>query len=269
MKKIRYIVYLALLVTIFCSRPVQASSLSFPPLVVDGKVSASVLKKGDCLNYSFTVRNVDIKSAALSFGQCMRVTWASEGGQTIDEDMPYHGYGTYNGKLLIQDGMQAGKWKIAQISFFLDKDDIGDYRPGYSGDKYSEDERLVSIDFSFSEFTVQGTTVDRKAPTVKKKSMGLTGRSIKKKKKVRFYVKVSDKSPVRYVICAWKNTKTKKTVYYNMKYNKRKQRYECTISDKGLEKRGDYRLALVQACDRYGNRTTVKGGLAGFKISRK
>lgn len=54
-----------------------------------------------------------------------------------------------------------------------------------------------------------------------------------------------------------------------MKYSRRKQRYECTISDKGLEKRGDYRLALVQACDRYGNRTTVKGGLSGFKIARK
>ena len=104
----------------------------------------------------------------------------------------------------------------------------------------------------------QGTKADGKAPVVRKKSIALTKKTVKKKGKAKLYVKASDKSPMRYVACVWKNTATKELLYGDMIYNRKKSRYEYTLSASEFGKKGKLRLICVEACDKYGNKTTLK-----------
>ena len=82
--------------------------------------------------------------------------------------------------------------------------------------------------------------------------------AVKKKGKAKLYVKASDKSPMRYVACVWKNTATKELLYGDMIYNRKKSRYEYTLSASEFGKKGKLRLICVEACDKYGNKTTLK-----------
>ena len=65
--------------------------------------------------------------------------------------------------------MEEGKWRISKIQFLSGKV-YGDIIPkevvSVSQEAGSAD---IQDDLSFSEFTVQGTKADRKAPSVQKK----------------------------------------------------------------------------------------------------
>ncbi len=165
--------------------------------------------------------------------------------------------------------MEEGKWRISKIQFLSGKV-YGDIIPkevvSVSQEAGSAD---IQDDLSFSEFTVQGTKADRKAPSVQKKGMGLTKKVITKKGKTKFYVKASDKSPMRYVVCGWRNNATKEVKYGRMIYNKKEARYEYTLSGNELGKKGKLRLIRVEACDRYGNKTILNKNLPKFMLSRK
>ena len=243
--------------------------------IQDGKISAAQLQKGDTLQYSFSVKNTQITSPV--FGSTVvRITWSSEGGQTIIQDIEKLSKdNTFHGELKIEEGMQPGKWKIDNILFpnprpyvkvtslMQEWDGIKVLGPGGS---------LTSVvdDLSFSEFTVQGTKADGKAPVVRKKSVTLAKKAVKKKEKTKLYVKASDKSPMRYVSCVWRNTATKELLYGDMNYNRKKGRYEYTLSASKIGKKGKLRLICVEACDKYGNKTTLKNRkLPRLIISRK
>jgi len=171
--------------------------------------------------------------------------------------------------------MQPGKWKIDNILF----PDPYSYAKATSllqewdGIKVlGQGGTFTSVvdDLSFSEFTVQGTKADRKAPVVRKKSIALTKKAVKKKRKAKLYVKASDKSPMRYVACVWKNTATRELLYGDMVYNRKKGRYEYTLSASEIGKKGKLRLICVEACDKYGNKTTLKNKkLPKLIINRK
>jgi len=258
--------------------PVNASGVSeqewsemFDEPIFDGCISAVQLRKGEILKYSFRVQTKHLKmtlySAREEIDRTMRVIWRSENGQTLVEDFDGD-KSVYNGELEISEGMEEGKWRISKIQFLSGKV-YGDMIPkevvSVSQEAGSAD---IQDDLSFSEFIVQGTKADRKAPSVRKKSMGLTKKVVKKKGKTKFYVKVSDKSPMRYVICGWRNSATKEVKYGKMVYNKKKARYESTLLGIDVGKRGKLRLIRVEACDRYGNKTVLKKNLPKLILSR-
>ena len=43
-----------------------------------------------------------------------------------------------------------------------------------------------------------------------------------------------------------------------MNHNRKKGRYEYTLSASKIGKKGKLRLICVEACDKYGNKTTLK-----------
>lgn len=243
--------------------------------ILGGEISVAQLQKGDTLQYSFSVKNTQIKSPV--FGSTVvRVTWSSEGNQTIIQDIEKSSKDSiFRGNLKIEEGMQPGKWKIDHILF-------PNPRPYVKVTSLMQKWRGIKVlgqgvsftnvvdDLSFSEFTVQGTKTDRKAPAVRKRSIVLTKKTVKKKEKAKLSVKASDKSPMRYVACAWKNTATKEMVYRDLKYNKKKGRYECTLSGAEVGEKGKLRLVCVEACDKYGNKTSLKNKkLPKLILSRK
>ena len=228
-----------------------------------GKISAAQLQKGDTLQYSFSVKNTQITSPV--FGSTVvRITWSSEGGQTIIQDIEKLSKdNTFHGELKIEEGMQPGKWKIDNILFPNPRPyvKVTSLMQEWDGIKVlGQGGSLTSVvdDLSFSEFTVQGTKADGKAPVVRKKSVTLAKKAVKKKEKTKLYVKASDKSPMRYVSCVWRNTATKELLYGDMNYNRKKGRYEYTLSASKIGKKGKLRLICVEACDKYGNKTTLK-----------
>ncbi len=221
------------------------------------------LQKGDTLQYSFLVKNTHIKSMALG-SEVARVTWGSEGDQKIVQDIERSSEDNiFHGELKIEEGMQPGKWKIDHILFpdSYSYAKVTSLMQEWDGIKVlGQGGTLTSVvdDLSFSEFTVQGTKADGKAPVVRKKSIALTKKTVKKKGKAKLYVKASDKSPMRYVACVWKNTATKELLYGDMIYNRKKSRYEYTLSASEFGKKGKLRLICVEARDKYGNKTTLK-----------
>jgi hypothetical protein len=243
--------------------------------IQDGKISAAQLQKGDTLQYSFSVKNTQITSPV--FGSTVvRITWSSEGGQTIIQDIEKLSKdNTFHGELKIEEGMQPGKWKIDNILFPNPRPyvKVTSLMQEWDGIKVlGQGGSLTSVvdDLSFSEFTVQGTKADGKAPVVRKKSVTLAKKAVKKKEKTKLYVKASDKSPMRYVSCVWRNTATKELLYGDMNYNRKKGRYEYTLSASKIGKKGKLRLICVEACDKYGNKTTLKNRkLPRLIISRK
>ena len=264
MKRLKRLSGAVLLSTVLLALPVQASGnagQTDEEPIVGGTVSAAQVQKGETLKYGFSVQNKrQIQSLIFSISKTVCVIWTSEGGQTIAQNLPYHWSERVNGELEITDGMEEGKWKILSI-VFIDPhypDKVMARRMGLTVSENDENGQHVKDDFSFSEFTVQGTKADRKAPAVKKKSIGLTGNTVKKKGKTKFYLKARDKSPMRYVICGWRNTATKDITYREMNYNKKKGRYEYAVSTSDFGKKGNLRLVRVEACDRYGNKTLMK-----------
>lgn len=240
-----------------------------------GKISAAQLQKGDTLQYSFSVKNTHIKSMALG-SEVARVTWSSEGGQKIVQDIERSSEDNiFHGELKIEEGMQPGNWKIDHILFPdpYSYAKVTSLMQEWDGIKVlGQGGTLTSVvdDLSFSEFTVQGTKADGKAPVVRKKSIALTKKVVKKKGKAKLYVKASDKSPMRYVACVWKNTATSELLYGDMNHNRKKGRYEYTLSASKIGKKGKLRLICVEACDKYGNKTTLKNRkLPRLIISRK
>ncbi len=163
-----------------------------------GKISAAQLQKGDTLQYSFSVKNTHIKSMALG-SEVARVTWGSEGDQKIVQDIERSSEDNiFHGELKIEEGMQPGKWKIDHILFpdSYSYAKVTSLMQEWDGIKVlGQGGTLTSVvdDLSFSEFTVQGTKADGKAPVVRKKSIALTGKAVKKKGKAKLYVKASDK----------------------------------------------------------------------------
>ena len=264
LKRLKRLAAAVLLGTVLLALPVQASGnagQTDEEPIVGGTVSAAQVQKGDTLKYGFSVINTQIQSGLFIDAETIRVTWTSEGGQTIAQNMKYRPGERVNGELEITDGMEEGKWKIlsiALVSPHLVKSEVSWMQFALTISENDENGQNVKDDFSFSEFTVQGTKADRKAPVVKKKSIGLTGNTVKKKGKTKFYLKARDKSPMRYVICGWRNTATKDITYREMNYNKKKERYEYTISAPDFGKKGNLRLVRVEACDRYGNKTLMK-----------
>lgn len=240
--------------------------------IFDGYISATQLRKGEVLRYSFRVQTKHLKMTLYSelegLDKTMRVIWMSENGQTLVEDFDGD-KSLYNGELEISEGMEEGKWRISKIQFLSGKV-YGDMIPkevvSVSQEAGSAD---IQDDLSFSEFTVQGTKADRKAPSIRKKSMGLTKKVVKKKGKTKFYVKANDKSPMRYVVCGWRNSATKEVKYGEMTYNKKKTRYEYTVFGIDVGKKGKLRLIRVEACDRYGNKTVLKKNFPKIILSRK
>ena len=262
-KRLKRLSGAVLLSTVLLALPVQASGnagQTDEEPIVGGTVSAAQVRKGDILKYGFSVKNTQIKSGLFGVAKTVCVTWTSEGDQTIEQNLPYHWEERVNGELEITDGMEEGKWKILSIVLIdpYAPDKLSARQYGLTVSENGEYGQYVKDDFSFSEFTVQGTKADRKAPVVKKKSMGLTGNTVKKKGKTKLYLKARDKSPMRYVICGWRNTVTKDITYREMNYNKKKGRYEYAISASDFGKKGNLRLVRVEACDRYGNKTLMK-----------
>ena len=262
-KRLKRLAGAVLLGTVLFVLPVQASGnagQTDEEPIVGGMVSAAQVQKGETLKYGFSVINTQINSPHFGYSETVCVIWMSEGGQTIEQNLPYHWRERVNGELEITDGMEEGKWKILSIVFIApdDPDKLRARQMGLTVSENDENGQHVKDDFSFSEFTVQGTKADRKAPVVKKKSIGLTGNTVKKKGKTKLYLKARDKSPMRYVICGWRNTVTKDITYREMNYNKKKGRYEYAISASDFGKKGNLRLIRVEACDRYGNKTLMK-----------
>ena len=262
-KRLKRLAAAVLLGTVLLALPVQASGnagqIDEEP-IVGGTVSAAQVRKGDTLKYGFLVKHtLQLDSPYYSHSETVCVIWMSEGGQTIEQNLPYRQGERVSGELEITDGMEEGKWKILSIVLIM-PDASDKLRGRKTGQTVSENGvgPYGKDDFSFSEFTVQGTKADRKAPVVKKKSMGLTGNTVKKKGKTKLYLKARDKSPMRYVICGWRNTATKDITYREMDYNKKKGRYEYAISASDFGKKGNLRLVRVEACDRYGNKTLMK-----------
>ena len=276
MKRLKRLAGAVLLGAVLLALPVQASGnagQTDEEPIVGGTISAAQVRKGDTLKYGFSVKNgqLQLKSSLLGDAKTICVTWTSEGGQTIAQNLPYHWMERVNGELEITDGMEEGKWKILSIVLIdpYAPDKLSARQYGLTVSENGEYGQYVKDDFSFSEFTVQGTKADRKAPVVKKKSMGLTGNAVKKKGKTKFYLKARDKSPMRYVICGWRNTATKDITYREMNYNKKKGRYEYAISASDFGKKGNLRLVRVEVCDRYGNKTIMKQKkLPKFTVTR-
>lgn len=274
MKRLKRLSGAVLLSTVLLALPVQASGnagQTDEEPIVGGMVSAAQVRKGDTLKYGFSVINTQINSPHFGHSETVCVIWMSEGGQTIAQNLPYHWGERVNGELEVTDGMEEGKWKILSIVLIdpYAPDKLSARQYGLTVSENDENGQNVKDDLSFSEFTVQGTKADRKAPAVKKKSMGLTGNTVKKKGKTKFYLKARDKSPMRYVICGWRNTATKDITYREMNYNKKKGRYEYAISASDFGKKGNLRLIRVEACDRYGNKTIMKQKkLPKFTVTR-
>ena len=120
-----------------------------------------------------------------------RVTWGSEGDQKIVQDIERSSEDNiFHGELKIEEGMQPGKWKIDHILFpdSYSYAKVTSLMQEWDGIKVlGQGETLTSVvdDLSFSEFTVQGTKADGKAPVVRKKSIALTGKAVKKKGKAK------------------------------------------------------------------------------------
>lgn len=240
MEKIKNIIQGVILCMMVLLLPVNASGVSeqeqlemLDEPIFDGCISAVQLRQGEILRYSFRVQTKHLKMNLFALHEehdrTMRVIWSSENGQTLVEDFVDGNKNVYNGELEISDGMEAGKWRISRIEFLSGKV-YGDIIPKEVVSVSQEvGSATIQDDLSFSEFIVQGTKADRKAPSVRKKSMGLTKKVIKKKGKTKFYVKASDKSPMRYVVCGWRNNATKEVKYGRMIYNKKEARYEYTL----------------------------------------
>lgn len=265
MKKGRRMISAIIAAAMLFSLPVQAAGSATADdqePIIGGKISSAQVQKGDILRYSFSVSNakLQVQNPLFRTANIMRITWTSSSGQTIVQDL--NNAARIEGTLEILDGMQPGKWSISSICF------LEPYKEHYGDTKGSEGltvsatgDNLIVIkdDFSFSEFTVSGTTADTQAPVLRKKSFGLTKEKLGKKGKTVFYLKAGDKSPMRYVYCGWRNTATKETTYADMTYNASKKRYEYKLSAADFDGKGRLRLVRVAACDRYGNKTNLKG----------
>lgn len=198
MKKMKVFLAALLLGCIVSTIPVKASATLGEP-ISNGRISAGQVQKGDTLHYQFTVRNTQVLSPLFSTAKIMRIVWTSEGKQTIVQDIKNRGNGrSYSEELKIEEGMEPGKWKISSILFLDPQKKIPDISEEKGSLRISEQTKDVVADLSFSEFMVKGTKADRKAPTVRTKSMGLTKKRLKNNGKVKFFLKASDKSSLRY-----------------------------------------------------------------------
>ncbi len=247
--------------------PVQAEEPRIPDLIKNGTISSKQVQKGNSLEYKFEIQNIGIKCVLFGSAKTLRMVWVSENGQSIEEDIPYHGTGSYQGTISITDGMTPGTWKLSELKFLSET---------YHGKLPFRAEELVlteaegeHVNYQFATFTVQGTTADKKAPTVKVKTIGVTKKVLKKNGKAKFYLKANDTSSLRYVVCTWRDTKTKQDVYGNMKYSKKRARYEYQISGTDFEKGTKLKLKKIEACDKYGNVTKVTKKCPKIIIEKK
>lgn len=233
-------------------------------VVSEGKISAEQVKAGDVLKYQFRITETDLRSYRdFEDGVSeIAVTWQSEKQQKIEQVLAWKNKAasaTFSGKIKIAKGMQKGKWRIARIELrsFGDDDDyeaLNLYNSSLS-------QAASAVDLTFSEFVVNGTgKADKAAPKVNLKSMSLSKNHAKSGQKVKFSVKVSDKSAIKYVKCTWQSKKKGvgllHTEDYMLKYNKKKGCYQITLSG---DKKGYYaELAAIEVCDIYGNTSIYK-----------
>lgn len=280
MKKIlKVFLFSCLCVTLLCAQVSAAEPGNKNPYdnpkdfasVSEGRVSAETVKQGETLRFSFKLTDRDIKSYQ-EFEEGVfrvRVVWKSEKKQELIKEFHWKASGIYNGKLKVSKGMQPGLWRISRIELYSygDDDDFS-VLTLYNNRLFS---KSSAIDLSFSEFTVQGShKADRKAPTLDKKSLSVTKKYVNAGAKVKFRVRVKDKSSIKYVKCVWQEKQKKvgllHTDDYKMKYNKKKKCYECTLT--GSRGKDKYqKLAAIEVCDIYGNKAVYKSSGKAYKTA--
>lgn len=250
-------------------------------------VNGGNFKPGDTLKYSLTITDIDMEAR---FGcedpyPVIKITWQGEQGQelkryfawpnavwnsNIDLENTICTQMKIKDSIKITKGMQPGKWKVARIELIKEWEGINfeddDSLYIYPGDKPA-DENHMYMDLSAFEIHVSGSVTDSEPPTINKKSLRLQKSKLKRGEKTVFQVKVTDKSPIRYVICTWNYTLNKKKpednwdTDYRMIYKKKKKVYECYLS--AGEKNSVEKLISITVCDIFGNKTYYVGKKSG------
>ena len=193
---------------------------------------------------------------------------------------------TIEDSIPVEDGMQAGEWKLSHIYIINDDGyDNVEMLEIYDG---TEEEQVMYgyytsyyTDLSFGDFTVVGVnkTADNKAPTIKLNSLKLSKRYVKKNKKtqkVTFNVKVKDASTIEEVKCSWYiynyENYFKRGCYtgdeHMMKYDAKTKSYKYTlkINTKDVRKK---ELCGIYVKDIYGNEKYYEADYDGYLPDRE
>lgn len=263
-------------------------------LVLGGAVSKNTAGPGDVITYQFRLNDSAIAPYAgyedgADIGT-VEVVWKSgskkqEIKQKVSElKAETVGERIFGGEISIYKGMEKGAWRISKIRIYSnDRDYVENQYFGTSepcnvavlnvslSKNTTKKEKLADNtlyeNLSFSEFNVKGTgKADNKAPSLK--SMSLKKRRTKKGIKIDFRIKISDKSPLKYIICYWEDREKGKKQFADswfdlqdmMKYSKKYNCYRRTffISNKNLSKKLNTVLCSVYACDSFGHRVVFK-----------
>lgn len=244
--------------------------------ISDEKVSSKTVKPGKTLTYSLTITD---QNAGSYYAYCdggwqnvsyIQITWKSPKKQTIvkkydwEKTSAVEGQHKITDKIKIKNGMEPGKWKIDRIDLYsADPLDDGDVLPILNKSLHKRKASATPViyaDLSALDFTIKGSKADKQAPKVNMSSLSLSKKRVKYNQKVKFSVKVTDISEIKYVKCTWTyapNKNKKWSCYdedYEMKYNKGKKRYECILRG-GQSKKSSTRLLSIRVCDIYGNKT--------------
>lgn len=269
-----------LMVLVLPPKLADAEELCCPIQISEVKISSNNVKPGDTFRYSFTIREgaysefykkySDTPSSQYELCDSqfesafanVTVAWQSPGYQSVVREYKWDSKKKcfkISGSIPVQKGMQPGKWTIKYINFADTKeggastfsiDNIEEWEDG------SGEFKDLYMDLSFGDITVSGTSADNKAPVISLKSLKIQKKFVKYNEKDIFSVKVSDKSKIKCVKSMWRSVDKKgneiSDCTYNMKYNKKKKNYQCSIKLKKGE--SYFRLYAIYVEDIYGNK---------------
>lgn len=249
-------------------------------VISDAKFNKKKLKKNDVFEYSFKISlrdSFDYESEELRYCAFDRksshyyviVHWKSSKKQRVEQIFKWKStkkVKTIKGEIPIYHGMQTGKWKLDYIEIrdsHPDEEDSSDARLRITNgtkkqQRHNDSDGYAYKNLSFADFKVKGKRkADKKAPTFDKESLTISKSEVGTGEKVTFSVKVEDTSKIQKVECGWEVTSkysdepTVWNSFRTMKYNKKTQCYECTVSLG--EDDVEVRLCDIYAKDIYGN----------------
>lgn len=256
MKKIeiRFIVFtVIILATLMFAQPVTAANNEKPEELIinvtNVKVKKTNLRPGDKLKLSLKVRGngfAKIKTAEAVF--------QSERGQSLALPLKYNSSTIkWNGNIEIPKGMQKGKWKLYEIRVNIENhNNFAGFGPDFV--PFGEDDTEVKKLLESGNIKISGTKADYTKPKINLKSFKV----LKKGRKLTYRVKVTDKSPIKWVKLDLYDSEDKDFLFEDggigtkMKYNKKNKSYEYSFK----APKGIYHVYSITAEDIFGNNVT-------------
>lgn len=269
--KRKNIIFIYICLIFFSGITVSAAKKESFAKISDCHINKKTVKQGDTFKYSFQIKTNNMKkNSRLSSVDYVVVRWESASGQYIDVKQEWNRkkYGKFpsvipiSGKIKIRKGMEKGKWKLRFVAYVMDAGEDSEYQKIFNKKTMYNGEKLTSgniaQDLSCFNFKVKKKAkADWEAPVLDMDSLLLEEKD--KEGHYKFSLKVQDASPIKYVTCFWHATEMGEVfdrLEILMKYNKKKKRYEASISNLMGSGNTYTKLTRIRICDIYGNEVT-------------